>query len=597
MKADGVTLPGDLAARGRGLLLGAAVGDALGWPQEQRSGIVGGARSRNVPAEPKFRQWERSGGTRFARYRETVRSGEYSDDTQLLLAVARSCQRGDGWLDYLTRVELPSWIAYQRGGGRAVVAAARSWLKGVAPWHDEDGAKSDVITRYFNAGANGVAMRIAPHVVVTVAQPDATELLMRVVADGITTHGHPRALLGAAVHALTLRSALLRSGTLEYGRLIDQILEDSSWRHVDLEQAVPPAWLTAFEAHAKESPHASWKRTVDELQVLLDMAKQALERGALADDDATLKELGCFDPKVNGAGTVTAVAAMYVAARAAARPMTGLLKSAFLRNADTDTLASMAGSILGAVHGDEWLGALRHEVQDATYIAQFAGLGHSAAGGGPLQGNLFQEPLERSLRSDDAVKNKDMVQFADELEGKGEKDSGRFVDGRSYEVLERAQLESRSSSSSVLRWRLRLDDGQEIVVDRTRRKKEEGQGAAHSEPDIQGPSTVRGITLFVGDLGRMATFYRNVIGLPVRGGDGAVEIAPFIHLRLRTPDMPASGPITLEIEVPDIERVRERLAGWTATEVKDRIELRDPEGNTLVLYPRKNVLKGPGDST
>ena len=100
-----------------GLLLGAAAGDALGWPQEDRSQIVGGRAAREVEPRPEFRAWERNAGTRFARYVEPIGAGEYSDDTQIMLAVARSCLRGANWSEWLRGVELPLWPVYQRGGG------------------------------------------------------------------------------------------------------------------------------------------------------------------------------------------------------------------------------------------------------------------------------------------------------------------------------------------------------------------------------------------------------------------------------------------------------------------------------------------------
>jgi hypothetical protein len=92
----------------------------------------------------------------------------------------------------------------------------------------------------------------------------------------------------------------------------------------------------------------------------------------MSNPEATLERLGCADPKINGAGTVSAAAALYLASRFAARPQDGLLSAAFLRKADTDTLASLTAAILGALHDTHWLGNLAVGVQDADYIAQLA---------------------------------------------------------------------------------------------------------------------------------------------------------------------------------------------------------------------------------
>src|ERR1700678_3437091 len=171
-------LPFNLADRVRGMLTAAAVGDALGWPQELRSNIVGGQKARAVQPQPRFRSWERNSGTQYARYQETVNAGEYSDDTQLLLAVARSCLSGKEWLPRLTGAELPTWLLYHRGAGRAVISAARAWADGHPPWErgSERGRSGDPVAQYFQAGANGAAMRIAPHAVITAAQDTSAML-------------------------------------------------------------------------------------------------------------------------------------------------------------------------------------------------------------------------------------------------------------------------------------------------------------------------------------------------------------------------------------------------------------------------------------
>ena len=198
-------------------------------------------------------------------------------------------------------------------------------------------------------------MRVAPHAAVTVTK-DTAALLARVVTDGITTHGHPRALVGAAVHALALRHALLRQGVLEYGDLIETLMEDRSWQEADwLPDVLPNEWVRAFEATTQQPVMTAWKTTVHETRELLNIAQRSLARAALANDEQTLEALGCYDKTRNGSGTITAVAAAYVATRAAARPLTGLLRTAFLPRADTDTLASMTASLLGAIHGIDWI--------------------------------------------------------------------------------------------------------------------------------------------------------------------------------------------------------------------------------------------------
>ena len=83
-----------LKDRARGALLGAAIGDALGWPQERPEFNLGkGSRQSQTP-QIAFKDWRRKAGGRSQAYEEQIRPGEYSDDTQLILATVRSLLKG-----------------------------------------------------------------------------------------------------------------------------------------------------------------------------------------------------------------------------------------------------------------------------------------------------------------------------------------------------------------------------------------------------------------------------------------------------------------------------------------------------------------------
>ncbi|MEV0830844.1 ADP-ribosylglycohydrolase family protein [Nonomuraea rubra] len=525
------TLPGDYSARVNGIVFAVAVGDALGWPQENRSGIVGGQRSREVTPIMQFRDWERNSGSQFSRYKEVVKQGEYSDDTQLFLAVARACLHGDDWLPWFTRVELPAWTLYQRGGGRAVLTAARAWSSRRAPWQENTGSghqRTDATASYFNAGANGVAMRIAPHVITT-ATVDASILLSRVLQDGITTHGHPRALIGAIVHALALRHALLSQGTLEYGGLLEGLLDTNIWQVDDwVQSCLPDEWL---RQHSRKSDLAfidEWRSAVGETQDLLRTAYEALSRGALANDERTLAALGCFDSARYGAGTVTAVASAYLATRAAARPATGLLRSAFLQKADTDTLASMTASLLAALHGSSWLGPMCRSVQDAPYLSSIAEQlllltdGAHRVATGQLQ--LLQQAEIHEVRALDLERFRNAV-----FSGSKDRFPAHFVDGRTISSVEHVRL-STGSAATVERINLFLADGQTLTLDKFERRPRPSREAGAREPRPtqidhalhtpmsrrQAPSSaVVEVALRVSNLSVAVHFYQNVLGIRV----------------------------------------------------------------------------------
>lgn len=351
------------AERSEAAILGAAIGDALGWPHEMRPRGKGVGHSE--PLE--YRDWIKRGGGQYQPYEERIDAGSYSDDTQLILAVARCLtDAGAPWWERLALQELPFWTLYERGGGGATKRAATSWMNGNAPWQ----GKPDDVRRYFEAGGNGVAMRILPHCIAFANSESFDPVARNILADGVATHGHPRALVGALAYGFAVWTALRHRGTLGYGELLSTTLGavaawsplhplDEFWRDWS-----KPAGLTDYRR--------LWSEAVREQEKLLEISTQAIDAGAASFDEECLEKLGCFDKRVNGSGTVTAAGALYLASRHAADPIEGLRVSALAHGADTDTLASMTAGLLGAALGGAWLDGYVHKIQDQKLLIRTA---------------------------------------------------------------------------------------------------------------------------------------------------------------------------------------------------------------------------------
>ena len=431
-------------AKAEGAFLALAAGDALGWPQEVRRNV----RSSAGGASPRidFQSWTRRSGGRYRPYEETIGAGEYSDDTQLTLAVARSrTNHGTDWWKAFMRVELPRWTIYERGGGGATKRAAQAWLAGGPPWQS---GKTDAVRRYFDAGGNGVVMRVLPHALFLAGQDDPAVLLHDVVRDGAATHGHPRALVGATACAYAAWSLARRNRTLGFGELLDLLIDEhGGWgAFPDMERG-GEAWSAAAACVLDDPYERLWQRTVDEMRRLLEQARNGIRAGAVADDRAVLDDLGCFG-RFKGAGTVTAAGAAYLAARHAAQPAQGVLQAAFERGADTDTLAAVTGGLLGCLAGDEWLPAAWRDVQDAVYMRCLAG----RVARGPF--GAEQQPVEtpvapQSIPTDLARNGNHEVAL-----------------GESTRVQATAlpDLKPLSKSIAVRAWRLTTSEGQTMYV-------------------------------------------------------------------------------------------------------------------------------------
>lgn len=433
-----------------GSMLSAAIGDALGWSQEQNSGRLG------PPLEPldeiKFQPWRRRGGYRFESYEEHIKAGEYSDDTQLLIATARSILQGKQWSTILFKQEIPLWLLYERGGGGATKRAARAWLAGTHPWKQHQ----KPLQSYFNAGGNGVAMRILPHVL---KHGQTQEQLVRdVMRNGILTHGHPRALLGAIVYARAAWWIAYTSEPLPLGGAIQEILDNrTEWELLPSNaENRNSGWLDAANQAFPHGYEVEWKKTVDEIcDGLITLQRSIQEQGALLNDHAILDRIGCFG-KMNGSGVVAALAVLYLFSVYANDPVTGLQTIAFAKSADTDTLASMLGGLFGLTHGIEWIPMSLRHVQDHELI-------------GSIAGRLVQ-PIDQGEEQSIHLWSEDDTRRAVEILQTNQYNS------LSLGILGNAKVESRQTLKPLTRnlleveeWCLRTDLGQTLYITQTQR--------------------------------------------------------------------------------------------------------------------------------
>ncbi|MFC7740760.1 ADP-ribosylglycohydrolase family protein [Nocardiopsis composta] len=479
-------------------MLAGAVGDALGWPYERPS--------HDLPAGHRdaagFFGWRRT-TDRFRPFTEEVAPGEYSDDTQLTIAVARArLAAGPEWAAWLERVELPFLSCYESGAGATVKRACRSWASGRPPW----AAAPKDRARYFAGGANGVAMRVAPHAIAHHAEDGFAELARDVVRDGATTHGHPRALVGALVQAYALWSSLRRPAPLGYGWLVDTVLDGSSEWGAPVWQGLPEPWAEQADRELPGGYGEAWRATVAETEEFLRAARKELAEGAAGAPAPFLARSGLTARDSRGSGTLCAVAAAYLAARSASAPDRALRIPVRMRGADTDTLAAMTGTLLGAGLGQEWLGALGRTVQDSVLLARLAE--ELAAGPSGEPGGAVPPPEAPVSPAD----------FAERLAGCGAGDSVRLPDGRTAEVLSTAP--ERGGAWQAVCTRVRTADGQSLRFRHSLRKAPAAPAGRSGGPPA---AELRGAHLPVRSLGRVAAVLEELFGLypAQRGGSWA----------------------------------------------------------------------------
>lgn len=393
-----------------GSLLGAAAADALGWITEFVRGKDHLQKLYKTDLVTEYRAWEKTSGGRFIAHVDRIEKGEYSDDTQLSLAVARSLL-ADGTVDveHLAKAELPLWRDYARGAGSSVTAAAKGLARKNVRWnrnfytYTHRGQQLD----YRDAGGNGGAMRVGPIALANPGRPEA-------VSDGVwrstvVTHGHPRAIFGGLLYGHALRLCLEGRGSLTR----EGFLEDLS---AVIAQEQPPddpefqEWVTIWD-RGSDQPFATASNLVRK-EVLAEL--EYLKVLPTADDPIHeyMQRLGCFRPETKGSATATVLAALGVFLQAGRDVRNAIVRTVNQLGSDTDTIGAFVGGLCGALHSydsipHEWAS----ELQDYDYFLRVATeISRIAAGEGiggrallpERTGELADLPdLLTSLRSDD----------------------------------------------------------------------------------------------------------------------------------------------------------------------------------------------------
>lgn len=294
-------------------------------------------------------------------------SGSYSDDTQLRLATSRSI-RGDGSFDAaaFAKVELSSWTNYCLGAGIGTREAANNLTRPSVQWYSNFFETKRA--SYSASGGNGAAMRIQPHVWAH-AERRHDEMLRQVVRNAVVTHGNPRAIAGAVLHAISLADALRRQEAPDMFRLrtiIEGLRELPEIISSDKDLRI--FWLPTWTLRAKDRNLAqAFDAVVQELLQDLDVLHGFMSSDVETDYLAALEALRLLAPETRGSGSKTALAASWLSHRCN-NVERAIVISANALGSDTDSIATMAGAILGAAAHTAPPGA----IQDSEYIASEA---------------------------------------------------------------------------------------------------------------------------------------------------------------------------------------------------------------------------------
>ena len=329
------------AAMTRCSALWAAYGDALGWISEltDSKGLI-----RRTGGEPLCHPiaWNRRIGGRRG-ITASLPKGCYSDDSQLRLATGRAIGPSGFDVEAFAKVELPVWLSYGLGGGKSTSAAAVNLSRRTVPWF------ANTFKGWNNSGGNGAAMRVQPHVWASPNLDDAKSYLPDVVRNSVCTHSHPIGLLGSVVHALTLAQTMASgiqpsvSDAMEAVKIAAELPEI-----MRSDTEIGNYWLGAFERESGNFDNA-WMHAIEECKEAVSVAGASGSNAKGAERYADLIQgLRLREPARRGSGMLTAVASIGLL-WCEPEPEKAMRIAANELGTDTDTIASMAGAIAGAV--------------------------------------------------------------------------------------------------------------------------------------------------------------------------------------------------------------------------------------------------------
>ncbi|MDF2920473.1 MAG: cytosine permease, partial [Microbacterium sp.] len=300
----GVTAAPDPRDRARGAMLGLAVGDALGMPTQYLSRELIRRRYGQIyaflpgPADNDFSRG--------------LPAGRVTDDTDQAVILGNLLVEGNGNVDVLEfSRQLIAWEARMRASGSldllgpSTLKALTLVSAGTSP--DETGRWGDT---------NGAAMRIAPVGIVTTARPlsllvDATEQASRV------THNTGIAIAGAAAIAAAISSGI-----------------SGSPFSASLEAAVAAARIGQTRGH-----YVAGADVADRIAWAVDLVRERPVTEAL---DLIYRLVGV------GIATQEAVPAAFAVASMFSTNAWDACRHAASLGGDCDTIAAMAGAVVGA---------------------------------------------------------------------------------------------------------------------------------------------------------------------------------------------------------------------------------------------------------
>ncbi len=315
-------------------MLGLAAGDAMGAPVE---GLKAGHISQLYGRIQGFVDPGVAWGKKPGRWRMQAL---YTDDTQQSLALADSLLKCRGFnpehfaelLARMARAETGARFGAHRGTGKNFRASVRAVMDGL----DETGMPSAGI---------GAMMRVAPCGLYFARDREA--LMRAAIQQGLVTHTDPRALVMACVQAFSVSMAVTgegdHQGAVQKARdMVEAAVIAESMVEKEFIHRVPVACMDRF---------GMAKKGLDMLPGLAELPEENMAYKQIVSEANRQFPMHKITEPGQGFVMASGLSALYIALTSKDYE-TGVLRAVHLGK-DTDTMAAIAGAILGARYGEE----------------------------------------------------------------------------------------------------------------------------------------------------------------------------------------------------------------------------------------------------
>lgn len=340
-------------------MLWAAYGDALGFITELADEVSGVKwRSGNIAVQNTI-PWRRKLGGLFG-VTAKFPAGTYSDDTQLRLATSRAIS-ANGMFDVeaFAKIELPLWNCYALGAGRGTKDAALNLTKKNVRWNSNFYKASKGGRNYIDSGGNGAAMRVQPHVWANLDKNNFSVIANDVVRNAITTHGHPHAIIGSVFHALCLYEVLKLGIVPSPESWVELAIRSADYtlQSIQNDSDLSTVWLSQWNNISGKSyidTHNATALEIKTMAVSISLYfKNNISYKMLAE------EFDASNPNIRGMASLTSLLAIAAAFIQTTQNENTILEVVNCLGTDTDTIATMAGALIGAVSQIKPSGALQ----------------------------------------------------------------------------------------------------------------------------------------------------------------------------------------------------------------------------------------------